>query len=118
MPAMPTYPGYPGTLVLAKGNLPRGLQRLEEFIRLEEGADGERIENSECDEEKEDVGRGRGRGRWLRREATRGRGRGCLGGRHGRGDWEQRRQQPGSNRPAITGLSLDRPEVDAAGRGA
>lgn len=107
-------------MVLAKGNLPRGLQRLEEFIRLEEGADGERIENSECDEEEEDVGRGRGR--WLRREATRGRGRGGRGGgRHGRGDsaeWEQRRQQPGSNRAAITGLSLDRPEVDAAGRGA
>lgn len=75
-----TYPGHPGTLSLAKCNLPCGFQRLKEFIGLEEGADDERIDKSECDQAEEDVG-GRGGGR-LRRDTTRGSGH---GGRHGEG---------------------------------
>lgn len=54
-----TYPGYPGALLLAKGNLPCGLQRLKEFIWLEEGAKGKGIENAKGDQKEEDVG-GRG----------------------------------------------------------
>lgn len=55
-----TYPRYPGALLLTKGNLPCGFQRLEEFIWLEEGAKGKGIENAKGDQEEEDVGGGRG----------------------------------------------------------
>ena len=49
------YPSYPGTAIFSEYHLPCWLKRLEEFIGLEEGSDGERIENSECDQKEEDV---------------------------------------------------------------
>jgi hypothetical protein len=60
-----TYPGDPSTAVAPKDHLPCWLERLEEFVWLEEGSDGERIENSECDQEEQDVLRRGGLGDML-----------------------------------------------------
>lgn len=68
-----TDPSYPGALIPAKGNLPRGLQRLEELIGLEECTDGQGVDEAEGDEEEEDVrGWGRRGGRGRGRVVTRG----------------------------------------------
>ena len=37
------YPGEPGIGVRAKGKLPRGLERLEELVGLEKGAQGQSV---------------------------------------------------------------------------
>lgn len=50
-----SYPGYPCTALFPKSNLPRGLQRLKELIRLEKGPHTEGIEYPEGNQEKQDV---------------------------------------------------------------
>lgn len=45
-----TYPSKPGAAVGAKGKLPRGLERLEVFIWLEEGTDPPGIDQTDYDE--------------------------------------------------------------------
>lgn len=72
----PTYPRYPSALPLTERDLPRRLQRLEEFIWLKEGPHRECIQQAKPDEEEKKIGGGR---RGLRCDATR-RSRGRLGG--------------------------------------
>ena len=50
-----TYPSDPCAAVLTKSDRPSWLERLEEFIGLEEGPDAQRIQDSECDEKEKDV---------------------------------------------------------------
>lgn len=92
-----TDPSYPGALVPAKRDLPRGLQRLEELIGLEKCTDGQGVDEAEGDEEEEDV-RGRRRGR-----GGRGPGRVVTGGwrpqaRRGRGGRRRQRSDRGGRR--------------------
>lgn len=49
-----TDPSDPRPLVLPKGHLPRGFQRLKELIRLEKGAQQQRIQQTKGNERKED----------------------------------------------------------------
>lgn len=50
-------PGHPRPLILAKRDLPGGLEGLKEFIRLEESAHSQGIEKTKGDQEEEDCGR-------------------------------------------------------------
>lgn len=55
-----TYPGYPGPVARTKGDLPGGLEGLEELIWLEKGAQNKGIEQTESDKEEEGGEGGRG----------------------------------------------------------
>ena len=50
-----TDPGNPGAAFRTKRHGPRRFQRLEVFVRLKEGADGERVDDAPGQQEEEDV---------------------------------------------------------------
>ena len=52
-----TNPSDPRAAVFSKGHLPCRLERLEVLVRLKKGGDAQRIQEPECDQEKEDVAR-------------------------------------------------------------
>ena len=54
-----TYPSDPCAAAFSKSDRPSWLERLKEFIGLEESPDAQRIQDSECDEKEQDVLRGR-----------------------------------------------------------
>ena len=60
-----TYPGDPCAAFSSKGDFPCRLERLKEFVRLEEGLDSQCIEDSECEQKQEYVLRKRHFFRWF-----------------------------------------------------
>lgn len=52
------YPSYPSTALFAKDDAPCGLEGLKILVWLEEGSDGQGVEDAECDEEEQYILRG------------------------------------------------------------
>lgn len=50
-----SYPSDPSTALLAKHDLPGGLQRLKELVWLEKGPDTQRIQNPKRDQKEENI---------------------------------------------------------------